>query len=151
MSPMSRAFARSAAALALLVFSVLALVPSAAQGAQRPVLFSTQCANAHYKPTKIVITCADADAIFYAETWTRWDATGARATGDFVHSDCPPRVPLVACHHDARDAASVYLYRVRFCPKKGRRYFTRLRLTDHDTTNPYLRTIRLKYPCGYVQ
>jgi hypothetical protein len=148
---MPRALARSSAAVALLALAVLAFTPSAAQGAPRPVLFSTWCANAHYKPTKIVITCADARAIFYAKTWIRWDATGARATGDFVHADCPPRVPLAACHHNARDAAGIYLYRVRFCRKKGRRYFTRLRLNDHDTTNPYLRTIRLKYPCGYVQ
>lgn len=126
---------------------------AAAQAKPQRVLFSTQCANAHYKPTEIIISCADARAIFQAQDWTRWDLASARATGEFAYPHCPPRVPLVACHHNASDAATVYLYlyRVRFCPKNGRRYFTRLLLTDQDTSNMYLRHVKLKYPCGYVQ
>lgn len=126
--------------------------PSAAPAAsERPVLFSTQCANAHYKPSEIIISCADARSSFHAAEWIRWDSSGAEASGQFLYPDCAPSVPLVACRHNARDAATVKLYRVRFCPKQGRRYFTRLRLSDPEASNKYLRSIKLNYPCGYVQ
>jgi hypothetical protein len=116
-----------------------------------PVLFSNRCADAHYKPSEIIISCADARASFQAQEWTRWDGSGARARGQFLHPDCASNVPLVACRHNARDAATVKLYRVRFCPKQGRRYFTRLLLIDPEGSNRYLRRIKLNYPCGYVQ
>jgi hypothetical protein len=118
---------------------------------ERPVLFSTQCANAHYKPSEIVISCADARASFHAEEWIRWGSSSAEASGQFLHPDCAPSVPLVACRHNARDAATVKLYRPRLCPKQGRRYFTRLLLVDPEASDRSLRRIKLNYPCGYVQ
>lgn len=143
----------ASAFLAVLAVAATASIVASASAAATPspVLFSTECADAHYKPTEILISCADARSSFEATEWTRWDSTGADADGVFLHADCPPRVPLVACTHNARDQATVKLYRVRFCPKQGRRFFTRLRLSDPEASNKYLRSIKLDYPCGYVK
>jgi hypothetical protein len=139
------------AALAAVALVLLVAPGSTSAADTKPVLFSKQCSSGHYKPQEIIIACADARASFEATEWTRWDSTGARAEGIFLHADCSPRVPLVACKHNARDHATVKLYRVRFCPKQGRRFFTRLRLTDPETSNKYLRQVKLSYPCGYVE
>lgn len=142
---------RRGSLVVLLVAAAFAVALAAgARADSKPVLISSDCASSHYKPSEILIACADARLRFEASGWTRWDSTGAKAIGEFIYADCAPNVPLANCHHDSRDEATVKLYRPRFCPTKGRRFFTRLRLSDPDNPNPYLRGVQLKYKCGYV-
>jgi hypothetical protein len=134
---------------ALIVAGALASATSAA--APKPVLFSTQCANRSYKPTLYAIACADARITFRAKEYATWDAVSALSAGVLSYPDCAPNVPLVACRKVAHDRATVRLFRPQFCPRKGRKYFTRLLMFDSEAPNKSLRRIKLKFPCSDVQ
>ena len=134
------------------VLVMAALVPTVASAsAAKPVLFSKQCANRSYKPTRYVIACADASITFKAQEYATWDAVSALAAGVLTYPDCAPNVPLVACRKVANDRATVRLFRPTFCPKKGRRYFTRLLMFDSEAPNKSLRRIKLDFPCSDVE
>jgi hypothetical protein len=122
-----------------------------AQAGAKPVLFSKECADRHYKPTEILIACADARTSFEAKEWVRWTAKDAFAEGTLLRPDCPAATPIVACTKNTKDKATVLLYRPRLCPKQGRRYFTRLLLRDPEAKEKYLHSIKLNFPCGYVK
>jgi hypothetical protein len=135
---------------AVLVMAALAPTVASASAA-KPVLFSKQCANRSYKPTRYVIACADASITFKAQEYATWDAVSALAAGVLTYPDCAPNVPLVACRKVAHDRATVRLFRPTFCPKKGRRYFTRLLMFDSEAPNKSLRRIKLDFPCSDVE
>jgi hypothetical protein len=125
--------------------------PAASASAAKRVLFSTQCANRSFKPTRYLIACADASITFKAKEYATWDSENALASGVLTYPDCAPSVPLVACRKVAHDRATVRLFRPTFCPKKGRQYFTRLLMFDSEAPNNSLRRIKLKFPCSDVQ
>jgi hypothetical protein len=134
------------------VLVVAALVPNVASAsAAKPVLFSKQCANRSYKPTRYVIACADASITFKAQEYATWDSVSALAAGVLTYPDCAPNVPLVACRKVGHDRATVRLFRPTFCPKKGRQYFTRLLMFDSEAPNKSLRRIKLDFPCSGVE
>jgi hypothetical protein len=140
----------------LIAFAVVlvmaALVPTVAlASAAKPVLFSKQCANRSYKPTRYVIACADARITFKAQEYATWDAVSALASGVLTYPACAPSVPLVACDKVGHDRATVRLFRPTFCPKKGRQYFTRLLMFDSEAPNKSLRRIKLRFPCSSVE
>jgi hypothetical protein len=140
----------------LIAFAVLlvavALVPAiASASAAKPVLFSKQCANRSYKPTRYAIACADARITFKAQEYATWDAVSALASGVLTYPDCAPNVPLVACRKVGHDRATVRLFRPTFCQKTGRRYFTRLLMFDSEAPDKSLRRIKLEFPCGDVE
>jgi hypothetical protein len=146
-----------AAALAL---AALAPVPAGAArpgshaatpSAARPVLFSKQCANRSYKPTKLLIACADASITFQVREWATWDSDDALAAGFLTYPDCAPNVPLVACHKTQRDNATVRLFRPRLCPRQGRRYFTRLLMFDSEAQTKSLLRIKLRFNCSSLK
>ncbi|MGE5407651.1 MAG: hypothetical protein ACM3NV_03470 [Syntrophothermus sp.] len=124
-----------------------AATPSAAP----PVLFSKQCANRSYKPTRFLIACADARIIFNVREWATWDSDDALAAGFLAYPDCAPNVPVVACHKTRRDNATVRLFRPRLCPREGRRYFTRLLMFDSEAQTKGLRRIKLRFNCSSVR
>jgi hypothetical protein len=124
-----------------------AAVPSAA----RPVLFSKQCANRSYKPTRFVIACADARITFKVREWATWDSSDALAAGVLTYPNCAPSVPLVSCRKTGRDNATVRLFRPRLCPRQGRRYYTRLLMFDSEATTKSLRRIKLRFNCASVR
>jgi hypothetical protein len=134
------------------VLVMAALVPTVASAsAAKPVLFSKQCANRSYKPTRYVIACADASITFKAQEYATWDAVSALAAGVLTYPDCAPNVPLVACRKVAHDRATVRLFRPTFGPKKGRQYFTRLLMFDSEAPSKSLRRIKLDFPCSGVE
>jgi hypothetical protein len=135
---------------AVLVMAALAPTVASASAA-KPVLFSKQCANRSYKPTRYVIACADARITFKAQEYATWDAVSALAAGVLTYPDCAPNVPLVACRKVGHDRATVRLFRPTFCPKKGRQYFTRLLMFDSEAPNKSLRRIKLDFPCSGVE
>ncbi len=140
--------------LGIFVFSSLLSIlvaGSTAALAGSPVRYSKSCADAGYKPTQIAITCADAKVIFEATEWIRWDSDRAEAIGELTYPDCPPKVPLYRCAHYAHDEATVKLSRVRYCPQRQHRYFTRLLLLDPQASDPYLKRLSLESRCAYVK
>jgi hypothetical protein len=136
------------------LFAALAQAGSgpAAASKGKPVLFSKECADRHYKPKVILIACADARTSFEATEWVRWTSKEALAKGTLLRPDCPPATPIVACTKNTRDRnASVLLFRPRLCPKQGRAYFTRLRLRDPEAKEKYLHSLKLEFPCAFVR
>lgn len=123
---------------------------TATPSAARPVLFSKQCANRGYKPTRFLIACADASITFKVREWATWDSSDALAAGFLTYPNCAPNVPLVACDKTKRDNATVRLFRPRLCPQQGRRYFTRLLMFDSEATTKSMRRIKLRFECDSV-
>jgi hypothetical protein len=125
--------------------------PAATASAAKPVLFSKQCANRSFKPTRYLIACADASITFKAQEYATWDSASALAAGVLTYPTCAPSVPLVACKKVGHDRATVRLFRPTFCPKQGRQYFTRLLMFDSEAPNKSLRRIKLRFPCSSVE
>ncbi len=128
-----------------------AFVPAATGAAERPVLFSTQCANRSFKPTRILIACGDASIIWKAQGWTQWESREALAEGTLTYPNCAPNVPLFKCDKRARDLATVRLFRPRLCPRQGRMYFTRLLMFDSAAKTKGMERIKLRFNCGDVR
>jgi hypothetical protein len=124
---------------------------TATPSAERPVLFSKQCANRSYKPTEFIIACADASITFKVQEWATWDSSDALASGVLTFPDCAANVPLVACKKTGHDRATVRLFRPRLCPKQGRRYYTRLLMFDSEATTKSMRRIKLRFNCSSVR
>jgi hypothetical protein len=135
----------------LLLAAAVTSTATAPAAKPKPVLFSKQCANRSYKPTRYVIACADASITFKAQEYATWDVDDALASGVLAYPTCAPNVPLVACDKVGHDRATVRLFRPTFCPKQGRRYFTRLLMFDSEAPNKSLRRIKLKFPCSSVR
>ncbi|HEY2717583.1 MAG TPA: hypothetical protein VGI73_15315 [Solirubrobacterales bacterium] len=124
---------------------------TATSSAERPVLFSKQCANRSYKPTEFIIACADASITFKVQEYATWDRSDALASGVLSFPDCAPNVPLVACKKTGHDRATVRLFRPRLCPKEGRRYYTRLLMFDSEAATKSMRRIKLRFNCSDVR
>lgn len=129
-------------------FLVAALAP-ATGAAERPVLFSTVCANGTFKPTRILIACGDASIRWRATNWAQWESREALAEGVLTYPNCAPSVPLFKCNKRGRDLATVRLFRPRLCPKQGRMYFTRLLMFDSEAKTKSMERIKLRFnSCG---
>jgi hypothetical protein len=157
-NPQPRWQRRLIALAAALALTALASATAGAAGsyaatpsAARPVLFSKQCANRSYKPTRFLIACADASIIFKVREWATWDSDDALAAGFLTYPNCAPNMPLVACHKTQRDNATVRLFRPRLCPRQGRRYFTRLLMFDSEAQTKSMRRIKLRFNCSSVK
>jgi hypothetical protein len=133
------------------VLLLAALVPTMASSAERPVLFSTVCANKTFKPTRILIACGDASIRWKAQNWAQWESREALAEGIVTYPNCAPNVPLFKCKKRARDGATVRLFRPQFCPKQGRQYFTRLLMFDSEAKTKSMERIKLRFDCGDVK
>jgi hypothetical protein len=123
----------------------------ATPSAARPDLFSKQCANRSYKPTRFVVACADASITFKVQEWATWDTSDALAAGVLTYPNRAPSVPLFSCRKTGRDNATVRLFRPRLCPRQGRRYYTRLLMFDSEATTKSLRRIKLRFNCASVR
>jgi hypothetical protein len=122
-----------------------------ASSAERPVLFSTVCANKTFKPTRILIACGDASIRWKARNWAQWESQEALAEGTVTYPNCAPNVPLFKCRKRRSDPATVRLFRPRFCPKQGRQYFTRLLMFDSEAKTKSMERIKLRFDCSDVK
>jgi hypothetical protein len=138
-----------AAFVAALLLAALAPTPTGA--AERPVLFSTQCANGTFKPTRIAIACADASIRWRATNWAQWESREALAEGVLTYPNCAPSVPLFKCKKRGRDLATVRLFRPRLCPREDRMYFTRLLMFDSEAKTKSMERIKLRFNCSDVR
>ena len=133
------------------VLVIAALVPAGTGAAERPVLFSTQCANGTYKPTRILIACGDASIRWRATNWAQWESREALAEGIVTYPNCAPSVPLFKCDKRGKDLATVRLYRPRLCPEQDRKYFTRLLMFDSEAKTKSMERIKLRFNCADVR
>ena len=157
---MQRPPKRHLMALAAVLF-LAAIVPTvagaagggrtASASAEKPVLFSTQCANGEFKPTRILIACGDASIRWKAQNWAQWESREALAEGIVTYPNCAPNVPLFKCDKRARDLATVRLFRPRRCPQEGRMYFTRLLMFDSAAKTKSMERIKLRFSCADVR
>jgi hypothetical protein len=130
---------------------VAALVPATTGAAERPVLFSTVCANRTFKPTRILIACGDASIRWKAQNWAQWESREALAEGTVTFPNCAPNAPLFKCKKRGRDPATVRLFRPQFCPKQDRMYFTRLLMFDSEAKVKSMERIKLRFTCSDVR
>jgi hypothetical protein len=137
--------------VALAALISVAVVPATTGAAERLPLFSTPCANGTFKPTRIVIACADATIRFRATNWAQWESREALAEGVLTYPNCAPNVPLFKCDKRGRDGATVRLFRPQFCPKQGRQYFTRLLMFDSEAKVKSMERIKLRFNCSDVR
>lgn len=63
--------------------------PEATAGQNR-VLLVYNCKSGRYKPTKVIVTCADANFRVRGITWSSWTAREARGSGTALVNDCEP-------------------------------------------------------------
>jgi hypothetical protein len=102
---------RSAVRIAVVV-TALAAIPAAAVAAASRT-YAINCLHEQYKPTAIVLTCADAGISVDKLKWSRWSRTKAVAAGTFTWNDCTPS--CVAGHFHNRPV-KVTLSGPKRCP-----------------------------------
>lgn len=113
--------------LALVAALALATVPVAhAAAGTRQVDVISDCQHAHYKPSSIILSCADANSFVKRIHYTSYGAQTAKAGARFVYNDCEPNCAAGHFHHFH---VQITLKRVR--DHYGKALFTRLVTTNH--------------------
>lgn len=115
---------RAAACIGVAAASCAFITGSAVAGTVQPALHNTYAPNCNelvYKPSDIIITCADANIAMENAHWHTWTLTSATGTADYVVNDC---IPNCAEGHFHRYRANVELYLVR--PGTYRNWFSRI-------------------------
>lgn len=69
-------------------FGALALGSTTASAAPRT--YVNNCGTVEYKPTDLVLTCADANTMLTELTWAGWSNGRAKGAGTFEVNDCQP-------------------------------------------------------------
>lgn len=97
--------------------------PAVAAPAQPAVhnVYVPDCNTLVYKPSSIVLACADANMAMEHAHWHTWTQSRATGTADFVYNDC---VPNCADGHMHSYRGNVELYLVH--SGKPRNWFSRL-------------------------
>jgi hypothetical protein len=100
--------------------------PSPAAAAQGPrVYLASNCINPRYRPTTIIVACADAGAMVRGVTWSEWTNRLANGSGYARINDCAPNCAVGTFHSYP---VLVTLSAPRPCPNTGRTQFTRVTL-----------------------
>jgi hypothetical protein len=116
------------AVLAGAALAVLAVAPGAASAAHKgghpshPVL-PTCAGKAAVKPSRFVVTCADAGVSATGLRWSRWTAREGVAKGTLVQNTCEP---TCAAGRFTRTRVTVRVWRLRACPALQREIYTRI-------------------------
>lgn len=86
-------------------------------------------ANAHVRPTQVVLSCADDNSYFASIHWSTWTATSATGTGQFMLNSCTPNCATSR----VVDRGAVRLVASDPTTSVGRFVFIRLRVTRLST------------------
>ncbi|HET6866879.1 MAG TPA: hypothetical protein VFH80_13250 [Solirubrobacteraceae bacterium] len=121
---------RSALRIAIVV--TLLAIPAGAVGSSRT--YAINCLREQYKPSAIVLTCADAGISVDKLKWSRWSRTTAVASGRFVWNDCKPS--CVAGHFHSRPV-KVTLSAPKRCPGQAYAAFGRASFSYPDGGPPF--------------
>jgi hypothetical protein len=127
---MSHARLRALRASLLAGAAVAVLGAAAAPGAaaahgghpSHPVL-PTCAGRAAIKPSRFVVTCADAGVSATGLRWSKWSASEGVARGTLVTNECDPNC---AAGRFSRQRVTVRVWRLRACPALQREIFTRI-------------------------
>lgn len=112
--------------------ALLAAAVAAAASAAAPVPSLAGCVPgtpAAVRPTKVIVTCGDANFYFTNLTWSSWNGKHAIANGIARVNDCRP---TCAGGHFHAYRATLTLTRPRSC-SGGRREFTHMAWRLHAT------------------
>ena len=127
-------------ALALVLLALVA-VPA---GSAPKTLFPANCGKPTYKPTRILVACADANNRLAKIKWESYGSDAASGTATAVVNDCEPNCAAGTFHHFR---AVVTLNKPKDCGRY--RQFTRLveRFTDEkpDSTGS---KVTERFPCA---
>jgi hypothetical protein len=103
---------------ALLTFSMAVSAASATR-----TYVASQCDNAVYKPTGVILACGDAGLAAVKLHWTGWGSTSAAGVGTGVAKLCEPNC---AEGKVAKAPMRLVLSKPRLCAQDGKRHFTRV-------------------------
>jgi hypothetical protein len=92
------------------------------------------CGSEHYKPRKIVLSCADAGIWLSGLHWSGWSRSRAHATGTYNENLCQPDC---ADGHVVSAAVRVTLSTPRSCPGHAHRAFGVATLTYPSKPPPH--------------
>ena len=141
---------RSVRAIAVgCALAALGLAPGAV-GATAPKVYWPGCGLANqkpkYKPTKIVITCADASFRVTKIEWSSWGSKQAKGSGTAKVNTCDPSC---AAGHFKSYPIHLRAYRPHDCAHADKREFSRLKYVFPDRRpKGYGRRDLQKFPCG---
>jgi hypothetical protein len=123
------------------VLLALAAVPA---GSAPKTLFPANCDKPTYKPTRIVVACADANNRLARIKWESYGTDAASGTATAVVNDCEPNCAAGTFHHFR---AVVTLNKPKDCGRY--RQFTRLveRFTD-ETPESFGSKVVERFPCA---
>ncbi|MDO8213965.1 hypothetical protein [Conexibacter sp. CPCC 206217] len=111
------------AAAAVAVLGVAAAGSSAVAARPSHPVLPTCAGRGVVKPSRFVITCADANESLTGLRWSKWNASEGVAKGTWVVNDCDPNC---AGGRFVRSRVTVRVWRLRACPALQREIFTRL-------------------------
>jgi hypothetical protein len=130
-----------------LLFVVVAIAAGCGGGNDdnRKVLFPAGCTNPSYKPTQIIVTCADANTVLKGISWKSYGSDTARGSATANVNACDPNC---AAGKLQPFPATVKLSQPKDC-RKGVRQFTHLVLT-YTGARPQGASASLTedYPCN---
>src|SRR3954454_13402301 len=102
-----------------MALGVLAVMSPAAQ----KTFVSSNCTNAAFKPSRIVLACADAGFIATHLSWSSWGQNQAAATGTGSAKVCKPDC---ASGKVKEAPIQLRLLRPRYCSQDGKRHLTKV-------------------------
>jgi hypothetical protein len=136
------------APIALAVFAAVLAVAGCGGSDEKKttrVLFPSDCQKARYKPTSIIVSCADANTTVSGIRWTSYGTEDALGSGTARVNACDPNCAAGEFHDYP---ARVTLSKPQDCGKDVTQ-FTRLALTYTGARPPSASgTFTAPFPCG---
>jgi hypothetical protein len=135
----------------LLALVVAALVvPAVTTGTSKEKTWLAGCIPAEqpkFKPNRVILACADANAQIAKIDWAHWGADHATGKGTGKFNDC---TPSCAEGHFKSYPANVRAFRPRHCDRaQGKREFTRFRYVfPEDRPDGYRKENIQVRPCS---
>jgi hypothetical protein len=129
----------------VVLLGAVAFVAGCGGGDDEKVLFPSGCTNPTYKPTQIIVTCADANTVLKGIKWSDYGSDSAEGAGTASVNACDPNC---AAGKFQQFPATVKLSNPKDC-RKDVRQFTHLVLT-YTGARPQGASASLTedYPCN---
>ncbi len=111
----------------LMMLGALAVVPAVAlaSSSSRQVWVTSTCHREQYKPTTIVLACANGNTFIHRLRWSKWTSTKAIGRGDEAINTCQPDC---ATGRVTQMAVTVALGKPGSCAGHKHKVFTQARL-----------------------
>ena len=123
---------RGALRIAIVITSLA--VPSIAIAAGANQIRAINCGREQYKPSRIILSCADAGIWLGRLRWSSWNRTRAVASGDFSENTC---TPTCSAGHAVTRPVTVTLSAPQTCPGRAHPAFRRATFTFPSGAPPY--------------